>query len=382
MPVPARTPTDVSTLADAQLFNAEDGLHKMYAVCKDARASTADIEDAFSALTMEMAHRQLMWSPLDVSIARGDFTKAVSDDTVEQRQGGADAGLALPDGSFYIPDEAHLHQAIRLVAQAPDPQAAMNHIIERAQAMGLESALPPAWLAATLAGQPQAPQVGPGAHSLPGAPPTGAGGKPSTPGGAGAGGAAAGGKPPANAPGAMPTPAPTKPNILKRLGDAMAKAMGGSFDADAFEAALDLTLDPEFEYAVITKSAEQRFTNGPVYMPGILDAHGEWATAEDLQKSLHEYVRETGSDRSIYLQHSPKRAGEWVELMAWPQEVVATMQKSVDGITKSESTTFPAGTVYMGVVWEPWAYEDVKKGRITGFSMGGYARRVEADVHA
>ena len=34
--------------------------------------------------------------------------------------------------------------------------------------------------------------------------------------------------------------------------------------------------------------------------------------------------------------------------------------------------SFPAGTTYMGIVWVPWAWEMVKKGKISGLSMGGW----------
>ena len=132
-------------------------------------------------------------------------------------------------------------------------------------------------------------------------------------------------------------------------------------------------LDPDLSYAVVKSSAESRFTLGPMYIPFRRDAHREWATPEDLQAATWEYVKATGADRRIYLQHSPKPAGEWVEIMAWPYEVEATMTRP--GALQKSRTTFPAGTVYMGVIWEPWAYEEVKKGRLTGFSMGGRARR-------
>ena len=34
------------------------------------------------------------------------------------------------------------------------------------------------------------------------------------------------------------------------------------------------------------------------------------------------------------------------------------------------------GTVFMGVQWEPWAWELVKKGKLTGYSIGGKAERI------
>ncbi len=162
---------------------------------------------------------------------------------------------------------------------------------------------------------------------------------------------------------------------MKRIAKAVGRAMGAEFNEDMFADQVYMEMDEAFEYAVIKSVDEKRYTLGPVYMPGVLDAHGEWATAEDLQKSTWDYVRDTGADRTVYLQHSDKPAGEWVEIMAWPQPVTASM---VGGVRKGvEDVVLPAGTVYMGVRWNKWAWEDVKKGKITGFSMGGYAQRVE-----
>jgi hypothetical protein len=159
---------------------------------------------------------------------------------------------------------------------------------------------------------------------------------------------------------------------MKRLAQAFTGGAGGS-------PAGEVTLDNEFGYAVVKTVAapEEMYTLGPVYMPGQLDAHGEWATAEDLQQATWDFVKSSGADHSVYLQHSDRPAGEWVEIMAWPHAVTASMTKSIDGVQKAIATEFPAGTVYMGVKWEPWAFEMVKSGKITGFSMGGWARRVE-----
>jgi len=41
---------------------------------------------------------------------------------------------------------------------------------------------------------------------------------------------------------------------------------------------------------------------------------------------------------------------------------------------------FPADTPFLGVVWEDWAWDLVKAGELRGYSIGGRARRVEADL--
>ena len=54
------------------------------------------------------------------------------------------------------------------------------------------------------------------------------------------------------------------------------------------------------------------------------------------------------------------------EARAWAEEMI--------------DLEFPAETPFMGVVWESWAWDLVKAGQLRGYSIGGKARRVEADL--
>lgn len=117
---------------------------------------------------------------------------------------------------------------------------------------------------------------------------------------------------------------------------------------------------------------EHRFTLGPWYIPNQYDAHGEWTDADELQKSLWEYVR--SGDRGIRLQHNKDIvAGEWLEAMSFPVPVTIGMSKDAT----SKQVSYPAGTVFLGVQWKPWAWEMVKAGKIQGFSIGGAAARID-----
>ena len=131
---------------------------------------------------------------------------------------------------------------------------------------------------------------------------------------------------------------------------------------------------------IVTKSAEaieeDRFTLAPWYIPNTVDAHGDWTDPVQIQKALWGYV-ETG-DRSIKLQHNTSvHAGNWVEAVTWPFEVEAPLTKADGTITKR---TFPAGTTFLGVRWEPWAWELVKSGDLRGFSIGGTGDLILADL--
>jgi hypothetical protein len=128
---------------------------------------------------------------------------------------------------------------------------------------------------------------------------------------------------------------------------------------------------------LVSKSVDERmFTLGPMYIPYVRDAHNEWTDPDELQKAVWEYVRK--GDRRIRLQHDRDRvAGEFVEIMAWPYEVeVPIVMKNAS----RSNMKFPANTVFLGVVWEPWAWEMVKAGKLRGYSIGGRAERLLADL--
>jgi len=113
-----------------------------------------------------------------------------------------------------------------------------------------------------------------------------------------------------------------------------------------------------------------------MYIPNRKDAHAEWTDPDELQKAVWEYVKK--GDRRICLQHDRETvAGEWVEVMSWPFEVEAPLVlKNGD----SHTLTFPPDTVFLGVQWEPWAWELVKADKLRGYSIGGKAQRLLVDL--
>src|SRR5438445_1406282 len=57
----------------------------------------------------------------------------------------ADKGVALPDGSYPIPDKGALRRAIMSIGRASDQAAAKRHIIKRAKALDATDMLPDDW---------------------------------------------------------------------------------------------------------------------------------------------------------------------------------------------------------------------------------------------
>jgi 2'-5' RNA ligase len=127
--------------------------------------------------------------------------------------------------------------------------------------------------------------------------------------------------------------------------------------------------------AELTFTDDIRYSYGPWYVPNSVDAHGEWADRDTVQKSLWDYV--DSGDRDIRLQHDTDVvAGRWVELATVPFPLTVPVETE-PGILRKH--TYPAGTPFMGVIWEEWSWPLVKNGDLRGFSVGGTAQRIEAE---
>lgn len=125
------------------------------------------------------------------------------------------------------------------------------------------------------------------------------------------------------------------------------------------------------------KEAARRFTLGPLYVPDFMDAHGEWTDADELQAAVWKWVQ--SGNRTIYLQHDREvRAGEWVEVMTMPQPWKVNM---MDGSGNAVgSVTYPAGTVFLGVIWDEPVWNQIVNGELRGYSIGGFSDRVLANL--
>lgn len=130
-------------------------------------------------------------------------------------------------------------------------------------------------------------------------------------------------------------------------------------------------------YSPIAKATDEelRYTFSPWYVPDSLDAHGEWTDAKEIQQAFWKYL--SLPDRQIRLQHDVSIvAGRWVEGATWPFEVSVPVQHP-DG----EATyTFPAGTPFLGIIWEDWAWRMIKAGVIRGLSIGGRSQRMALEM--
>lgn len=128
------------------------------------------------------------------------------------------------------------------------------------------------------------------------------------------------------------------------------------------------------QFEVVKQDESRHFTLGPLYMPDTLDAHGEFVESDTLQNAAWDYVRSAvaAGSNTIYDQHTSQPAGEWVEIVTWPYEHVAEVVVPGQGVVQR---TFPAGTVYQGVVWSERVWPEIISGAKRGLSMGGTAVR-------
>jgi hypothetical protein len=67
------------------------------------------------------------------------------DFSTDQREDMAGRGVAMPDGSYPIPDKDALRRAIQSFGRAKNPAAVRAHIIRRARALGATDMLPEDW---------------------------------------------------------------------------------------------------------------------------------------------------------------------------------------------------------------------------------------------
>ncbi len=111
-----------------------------YGTSPDGDGETGDNEDESDTEGKDHANTE---KDGNAKAATNEFGKR--DFSTDERQKAADAGEALPDGSFPIKTKQDLKNAIHAYGRAKDPAKAKAHIIERAKALGSSGDLPQGW---------------------------------------------------------------------------------------------------------------------------------------------------------------------------------------------------------------------------------------------
>ncbi|MGE1215399.1 hypothetical protein COI60_07400 [Bacillus toyonensis] len=115
---------------------------------------------------------------------------------------------------------------------------------------------------------------------------------------------------------------------------------------------------------ILKTEEEKQLVTGIVYEPDVEDSHGDIMTAEEIEKAAYTFME---NYQHIDKQHD-EIAGKGTVVENW--------------IAKSDMTVgeqeVQAGTWLMTVrVDDADTWEEIKKGEVTGFSMGGFGERVE-----
>ncbi|MEN3130529.1 MULTISPECIES: XkdF-like putative serine protease domain-containing protein [Bacillus cereus group] len=115
---------------------------------------------------------------------------------------------------------------------------------------------------------------------------------------------------------------------------------------------------------ILKTEEDKQLVTGVVYEPDVEDTHGDTMTAEEIEKAAYTFME---NYQHIDKQHD-EIAGKGTVVENW--------------IAKSDMTVgeqeVQAGTWLMTVrVDDADTWEEIKKGEVTGFSMGGFGERVE-----
>jgi DNA adenine methylase len=115
---------------------------------------------------------------------------------------------------------------------------------------------------------------------------------------------------------------------------------------------------------------DERYVLGVVLEPETVDAQGDIYSADEVRKAAHLFMQEFGG---LGLQHQV-RVNDQVKVL---ETYVAPSDFGVGDVTVRKGTWLLAVRVLSDELWQL-----VKSGRLTGFSIGGSARRVPEKANA
>lgn len=120
----------------------------------------------------------------------------------------------------------------------------------------------------------------------------------------------------------------------------------------------------EIDSFIFKQDEDKRLITSIVYEPDVKDTQGDYMTAEDIEKAAHDFMTTYGEGADI--QHDDKKAN--VDIVeSW----VAKTDTTIGGQFIKKGTWVATAKVNDDEIWDA-----VKKGRITGFSMGGLATKI------
>jgi len=118
-------------------------------------------------------------------------------------------------------------------------------------------------------------------------------------------------------------------------------------------------------YIPLTKASnEEQTVTGVVLQPNVVDAHGDIMSAEVIRKAAHNFLESYNKATKLGLQHKNfKKQFQLLESYIAPH-----------GLTLGNQMVGAGAWIIVVKVLDSGIWDKVKKGQITGFSIGGTAR--------
>lgn len=154
------------------------------------------------------------------------------------------------------------------------------------------------------------------------------------------------------------------------------------------------------EWRTIKKSAVQRYTLGVVYEPNVVDGHGDFTSADEIEQACWAFnkqlqagghlvkfakaflsaVVEASKDDILELEIPDAiltKGMLGVQHTNWSDDIGEIVESYVAPSNfEIEGQSVKKGTWLMGVVWSQENWDRIECGELTGLSLGGTAIRV------
>lgn len=119
----------------------------------------------------------------------------------------------------------------------------------------------------------------------------------------------------------------------------------------------------QLEAEIIKSDDDKRLVTSIVYEPDTVDAHGDYMTAEEIERAAHDFLT---NGKGVDVQHNYKKTN--VDIVeSW----VAKDDTDINGQRIKKGTWIATAKINDDLIWKA-----IKDEEITGFSMGGTGIRI------
>jgi hypothetical protein len=128
-------------------------------------------------------------------------------------------------------------------------------------------------------------------------------------------------------------------------------------------------------YRVVKQEEEKRYTLGVAYPVDELDSHGDYTDASELEEAAWRFMRQ------VIAKGRPGAGTDHAEGTEGAAQVVESyIYRGPDWLDEEGNLIAKAGDWLVGAVWSEEAWQRVKRGELTGWSIQGLASREEVEA--